>query len=111
MALKFRLKGLAETFVDMATCPECGMLGSDDEVFSTELTQVTFEGIVVVLQCKNCSEIFVPESQRLGIVNSKLLVSAVKKDNSETGEPCYSGFQAVKLNAEKLNAERKGKLH
>lgn len=111
MALKFRLKGLAETFVDKVICPDCGACGQDDELFSTELTQVTFQGIIVVLQCKSCKEIFVPDEQRLGIINTQQLINAVKRDSLETGEPTYAGFEAVKLNAEKLNALRKGEMH
>jgi hypothetical protein len=33
MALKFRLKGLAETFVDTITCPCCSAVGVDDQNF------------------------------------------------------------------------------
>ena len=49
MALKFRLKGLAETFVDSITCPCCGVVGVDDQNFTTELTKVTYQGIIVVV--------------------------------------------------------------
>ena len=73
MALKFRLKGLAETFIDEISCPGCGLAGADDQNFATELTKVTFDGIIV--------------------------------------EPLMSHYQQVKLNAEKLNAMRKGDLH
>ena len=66
MALKFRLKGLAETFVDAITCPCCGVMGVDDQHFTTELTKVTYQGIIVVVQCRDCKEIFVPNSQKLG---------------------------------------------
>lgn len=111
MALKFRLKGLAETFIDEIVCPCCGSMGSDDQLFSTEFTKVTFEGIIVVVQCRSCGEIFVPSSQRLGVINPNELKRAVEKDSVETGEPCLSGFRAVKISAEKLNASRKGDLH
>lgn len=111
MALKFRLKGLAETFIDMISCPCCGTSGNDDQYFTTELTKVTFEGIIVVVQCKSCGEIFVPDSQRLGILNPPELRNAVLKDSTETGEPLMSSREAVILNASKLNALRKGELH
>jgi hypothetical protein len=111
MALKFRLKGLAETFLESISCPACGVCGKDDELFSTGLTKVTFEGIVVVAQCKGCGEIFIPATQRFGIMNPLELKKAVEKDVSDSGEPPMLSIQAVKLNVEKLNALRKGDLH
>ncbi len=111
MALKFRLKGLAETFIDRLTCPHCGISGNDDRHFSTELTRVTFDGIVVVAQCKNCSEIFVPETQRLGVISSSRLREAVVKDSADTGEALLENLNAVRQHVQKLNAERKGDLH
>jgi hypothetical protein len=111
MALKFRLKGLAETFIEEITCLSCGARGSDDQQFATELTKVTFDGIIVVVQCRTCGEIFVPQTQRLGILNLKQLRDAVEKDHDETGEPLMINLAAVRLNAEKLNALRKGVLH
>jgi hypothetical protein len=111
MALKFRLKGLAETFIDRITCPCCGIVGNDDEHFATELTRVTFDGIIVVVQCKECAEIFVPDTQRLGVLDPLELKKAVEKDCRETGEPVMPNIKSVKLNAERLNAERKGSLH
>jgi uncharacterized Zn finger protein len=111
MALKFRLKGLAETFIEEIHCPECGSSGKDDQYFSTELTKVTLEGIVVVVQCRGCGEIFVPVSQRLGILDPEALRLAVEKDIEETGEPPLSDVSAVRLNVERLNADRKNSLH
>jgi hypothetical protein len=111
MALKFRVKGMAETFIDSIKCPACGVTGPDDQHFATENTKVTFEGIIVVVQCKVCSEIFVPASQRLGILNYYALSSAVEKDSIDSGRPILPGIEAVKLSAEKLNAERKGAMH
>ena len=111
MSLKFRLKGLAETFIDHLRCSNCGVFGSDEENFNTELTKVTFDGIIVVAQCKQCGEIFVPESQRLGVVDVQELRKAVEKDSVETGEPIYQNYEMVRLNAERLNALRKGDLH
>ncbi|NBW39575.1 hypothetical protein EBR25_01085 [bacterium] len=111
MGLKFRLKGLAETFVDSVTCPACGRHGTDDDDFITEETRVTFSGIVVVASCPSCGEVFVPTSQRLGIVNSVALRSAVIQDSHETGEPVLSDLQSVKEVIERENADRKGDLH
>lgn len=111
MALKFRLKGLAETFIEEITCPHCGISGNDDQSFSTELTKVTYDGIIVVVQCKSCAEIFVPDSQRLGVLNPEQLKSAVDKDSFETGEVLLANVDAVKLTAEKMNALRKGEIH
>ena len=107
MALKFRLKGLAETFVEEITCPHCGLRGTDDNDFITDLSKVTLMGIVVVAQCKSCGEIFVPDHQRVGIVNYSALKSAVIKDSEETGEAIYENINNVRLSAEKLNSERK----
>lgn len=111
MALKFRLKGLAETFIDQITCPDCGATGSDDEHFSTELTKVTYEGIVVVVQCKSCGQIFVPSTQRLGVINPDKLREAVEKDHEETGEALVPDLKSARLAAEKMNAMRNDDLH
>lgn len=111
MALKFRLKGLAETFIDTISCPACGTTGNDDENFSTEFSKVTFDGIVVVAQCRCCHEIFVPNAQRLGVISPQRLKDAVEKDAKETGENILNDLSAVRLAAEKLNAQRKGDIH
>lgn len=111
MALKFRLKGLAETFIDCITCPGCGFRGNDDSHFTTDHTRVTFDGIIVVLQCAGCGEIFVPTEQRLGIISPGELRSAVYKDSRDTGEPILENVGAVRLAVEKINANRKGDLH
>ncbi len=111
MALKFRLRGLAETFIDHIDCPSCGTSGSDDQNFTTEFTKVTLEGIIVIAQCKSCGEIFVPDSQRLGIMNPPDLKAAVQKDSNDTGEPICTGIGMVKLTAEKMNAARRGGVH
>ncbi len=107
MSLKFRLRGLAETFIETVKCPCCGIVGSDDQSFSTDFTKVTLEGIVVIAQCKNCSEIFVPAERKLGIVNPTELKKAVEKDSYTTGEPIYANAKMVKSSAEMLNAARK----
>lgn len=111
MALKFRLKGLAETFVEQITCPGCGVAGNDDQHFATELTKVTYEGIVVIVECRGCGEIFVPNTQRLGVINPDALRVAVEKDADDSGEALHSTLRDVRLTAEKLNAARKGDLH
>lgn len=111
MALKFRVKGLAETFVESICCPACGIAGADDQYFATEFTKVTLEGIIVMVQCKVCKEIFVPESQRLGVVDYNALCAAVEKDSVDSGEAILTGIAAARLSAEKLNAERKGEMH
>ena len=111
MALKFRLRGLAETFIDKVECPKCHTIGTDDEHFSTELSRVTFEGIVVVCQCRSCGEIFVPTAQRLGVVNSRRLHGAVERDSNDTGEPLMAALNDVVFHVEQLNASRKGDLH
>ena len=110
MALKFRLKGLAETFLEEITCPGCGVCANDDSHFSTELTKVTYDGIIVVVQCRDCGEIFVPRTQRLGVINPHGLKQAVEKDSQDTGEPVMPNLHAVSLNAERLNATRKGEM-
>ena len=113
MPLKFRLKGLAETFVDELHCPRCGHDGGEegDKGFLTELTRVTFAGIIVVIQCELCKHVFVPRGQKLGVINSSKLRSAVEKDSRTTGQPVLSGLDAVKLEVERLNAELGEKIH
>lgn len=111
MALRFRLKGLAETFIEKIVCPGCSCSGGDDQAFSTELTKVTLEGIIIIVQCKTCHEIFVPDTQRMGILDPSELKIAVHKDASETGECIMPNYEAVRLTAERLNALRKGEVH
>ena len=109
--MKFRLRGLAETFLERLTCPHCGVAGNDDQHFSTDLTKVTFDGIVVVAQCRQCSEIFVPDTQRLGVISVSKLREAVTRDSVDTGETLLENLNAVRQHVQKLNAERKGDLH
>ena len=113
MSLKFRLKGLAETFIDDIRCPCCGHDGEEDgdQGFRTELTRVTFEGIVVVIFCEVCSYVFVPVGQRFGIINPQKLRLAVEKDSVNTGQPVYQGMKEVVLEVERLNAEREESVH
>ena len=112
MPLKFRLKGLAETFVDKIVCPGCGHDGGDegDQGFHTELTRVTYDGIVVVIQCSLCSSVFVPNGQRNGVLNSQKLRQAVERDSVTTGQPILPSRQAVILEVERMNAERCDKV-
>ena len=112
MPLKFRLKGLAETFVDSLKCPKCGHEGGDegDKGFLTDLTRVTYDGIVVVVKCQMCNQIFVPENQRHGIINSQRLRAAVEKDSVNTGQPIYADTKAVIVDVERLNASKDNKL-
>lgn len=113
MPLKFRLKGLAETFVDNLICPYCGHDGGEegDQNFLTELTRVTFEGIIVVVECKLCGNIFVPDGQKFGVINHLKLRAAVEKDSTNSGQPIVPSLKAVRLEVEKLNAERCSKVH
>ena len=113
MPLKFRLKGLAETFVDSLRCPDCGHDGGEegDQGFLTERTRVTYDGIIVVVECRICGRIFVPEGQRFGVINSQKLRLAVEKDSLTTGQPIFPSFSSVKLEVEKLNAAKSHKLH
>lgn len=111
MGMRFRLRGLAETFIERVTCPQCGCSGQDDSSFATDNTKVTLEGIVVIAQCKECGEIFVPDSQRRGILNPSALRNAVEQDSDQSGEPLLDGAPQVALVAQRLNALRKGELH
>lgn len=113
MPLKFRLKGLAETFVDNLRCPCCGHDGGDegDQGFRTELTRVTYDGIIVVVLCEVCHNIFVPLGQRLGVIDSRKLRSAVERDSANTGQPIFETIASVRLEVERLNAERHEQVH
>ncbi len=112
MPLKFRLKGLAETFVDQICCPACGNDGGPDgdQGFHTDLTRVTYDGIIVVVQCVVCGKIFVPEGQRHGIINPQRLRQAVDKDSLNTGQPVFPSLESVKLDVDKLNEAKNDRL-
>ena len=113
MPLKFRLKGLAETFVNKVSCPKCRHDGGEDgdQGFATEHSKVTYKGIVAVIRCEKCEHIFVPKNQRLGIVNVQRLRSAVENDSKNTGQAIFSSVSDVELEVERLNATREQKLH
>lgn len=113
MGLKFRLKGLAETFLDRIKCPSCNNDGGDegDHGFRTDLTRVTYEGIVVVIECEMCGEVFVPEGQRHGIIDSSKLRSAVERDSLKTGQPLFQNRTSVRLDVQKINVERTTGVH
>ena len=113
MALRFRLKGLAETFIEALRCPICGHDGGDegDQGFSTDHTRVTYQGIVVVIGCERCSHVFIPEGQRNGVINHRRLREAVDRDCLVTGQRACSGRDEVKLEVERLNAERQDRVH
>ena len=113
MPLKFRLKGLAETFVDRICCPSCGHDGGEegDQGFRTELTKVTYDGIIVVVQCSVCDTIFVPDGQRLGVINPSKLRHEVERDSNSTGQPVLPTKGDVVLDVEKLNALRNDEMH
>ena len=113
MPLKFRLKGLAETFIDELACPECRQRGGEkgDQGFVTDLTRVTFDGIVVVAQCESCSHIFVPSGQKHGIIDKNKLRQAVERDSVNTGQPIFEDKSAVVLEVEKLNSVQQNKVH
>lgn len=113
MPLKFRLKGLAETFVDSIRCPTCGHNGGEegDEGFRTDHTRVTFDGIVVVIECAHCETVFVPREQRMGIVDSGKLRIAVVRDSEKSGLPVLSSVGEVRLDVERLMASRSESVH
>ncbi len=113
MSIKFRLKGLAETFIDSIQCPCCGHDGGEDgdNEFHTELTRITFDGIIAVIRCGICNHIFVPIEQRLGIINSERLRNAVEQDSVKTGQPIFSDFKAVVLDVERQNAVQEDQVH
>ena len=113
MSLKFRLKGLAETFVENLNCPCCGHDGGEqgDHGFSTDHTRVTYQGIIVVIECIMCAHVFVPNKQKHGIINSNRLREAVDKDSINTGQPILMNKSEVSLEVEKMNAERSLSVH
>ncbi|MCC6933908.1 MAG: hypothetical protein IT292_11775 [Deltaproteobacteria bacterium] len=112
MPLKFRLKGLAETLIETLRCPQCGHEGGDDgdKGFQTDLSRVTYDGIIVVCKCLICNNVFVPDNQKHGIINSRRLRSAVDKDSKNTGQPVYVNSEAVRLEVERMRASKDDKL-
>jgi hypothetical protein len=113
MALKFRLRGLAETFVDQVVCPCCGheVKDENDTSLSTEHTKVTLSGIVVVVQCGACQFVFIPIEQKFGVINTQRLQSAVERDSQNSGQPVFKGLSCVKVEVERINAHNTMKMH
>ncbi len=125
MALKFRLRGLAETFIDEVVCPCCehsaGVSSLDkhheeeestaESGLKTEHTKVTLSGIVVVVQCAACEHVFIPRDQRLGVLNHKKLHDAVERDSKNTGQPIFKGLPCVSMEVERINACKTSKFH
>ncbi len=125
MALKFRLRGLAETFIDEVVCPCCSHStsvssnhrhGDEDDNspeagLKTEHTKVTLSGIVVVVQCGACEHVFIPRDQRLGVLNHQKLADAVERDSKNTGQPIFKGLPCVSMEVERLNACKDSKFH
>lgn len=113
MALKFRLKGLAETFVNEVTCPCCGtgVSNNKDNQLKTEYTKVTLSGIVVVVRCASCEHVFIPSGQKFGVINHSKLSDAVAKDSENTGQPIFKDVSSVLQEVERLNAAKDSKFH
>ena len=113
MALRFRLKGLAETCLDRVICPECGhnCAGETHQGECTKLTKVTFDGIIVVIECAECGYVFVPKGQRFKVINQQQLRFAVEKDSFLTGEPLFTSLHMVHIEVEKLNMVKMNRLH
>lgn len=111
MALKFRLRGLAETFIDELTCPNCRYCSDSENDFKTDDTKITESGIIIVAECNFCGEIFVPENQKVGVINPKLLSSALVTESVVKKLPPLKSFNDVKLKIEQMNAVRRGDLH
>ena len=113
MTLKFRLRGLAETFVEEIVCPCCGHEVKDESEsnLSTEHTKVTLSGIVVVVKCGSCHYVFVPDEQKFGVINTQRLQLAVERDSQNSGQPVYKGLSCVKVEVERINAAKSAKMH
>ncbi|MCS6961345.1 MAG: hypothetical protein NZT61_02425 [Deltaproteobacteria bacterium] len=111
MALRFKLKRIAETYIDYIECPSCGHYSEEIDKFTTELTRVTFEGIVVVCRCGICGEIFLPRNQRIGVISFKNLRDLILRDARKRAVAIYRNIEDVKIYANYLNAVRRGEIH
>ncbi len=111
MALRFKLRRVAETYIENIECPNCGWSSDDIEGFTTELTRVTFEGIVVVCRCAKCGEIFLPCNQRIGVISFKRLKEIILRDARIRGVAIYRNIRDVMSYVEFLNASRRGEIH
>ncbi|MCS6894465.1 MAG: hypothetical protein NZO16_07885 [Deltaproteobacteria bacterium] len=111
MALRFKLRRVAETYIDYIECPNCGYSSEEIDKFTTELTRVTFEGIVVVCRCGICGEIFLPANQRVGVISFKNLKELILRDSRKRGVAIYRNVRDVKIYVDYLNAVRRGEIH
>jgi hypothetical protein len=111
MALKFKLRRVAETYLEFIQCPSCGTYSEDIDHFTSELTRVTFEGVVVVCRCTICGEIFIPPNQRIGVISFKNLKDLILRDARRRGSKIFRNIEDVKNYVEYLNAVRRGAIH
>ncbi|MEM4379949.1 MAG: hypothetical protein QXL01_04600 [Thermoplasmatales archaeon] len=111
MALRFKLRRVAETYVEEIECPCCGHYSEDIDGFTTELTRVTFQGIIVVCRCNVCGEIFLPFNQRVGVISFKNLKDLILRDARRRGVAIYRNLDDVLDYVNYLNAVRRGEIH
>ena len=110
MALRFKLKNLAETVIEEIKCPNCGQISNDEQMFSTELTRLTSDGIIVMAECRCCGEVFVPGGQKNGILDARTFRQVVQTEYLESDLPVPTRY-SVQLEAEKLTAIKRYGLH
>lgn len=110
MALRFRLKNLAETVIEELKCPGCGLIANDEKLFSTDLTRLTVDGIVVIAECRCCGEVFVPIGQRTGIMDVRNFRQVIQNEYGDSSLKAPSRL-TMQMEAEKLNAIRRHGLH
>jgi hypothetical protein len=110
VALRFKLKNLAETVIEELKCPGCGLIANDEQLFSTDLTRLTKDGIIVMAECRCCGEVFIPTGQRTGIMDVINFREVINREYSDESFPAPSR-NSMELEAEKLNAIRRYGLH
>jgi hypothetical protein len=110
MALRFKLKNIAETVIEELKCPGCGLIANDEKLFSTDMTRLTVDGIVVVAECRCCGEVFIPIGQRTGIMDVRNFREVIKSEYGHAKGPAPSR-QSMEMEAEKLNAIKRYGLH
>ena len=110
MALRFKLKNIAETVIEELKCPGCGLIANDEKLFSTDMTRLTVDGIVVCAECRCCGEVFIPIGQRTGIMDVRNFREVIKSEYGHTKRPAPSR-QSMEMEAEKLNAIKRYGLH